>query len=87
MPCEDAGQRYPTARALSADLGRFAAGESVSVRAAGVVERAAKWARRKPTFAATYILAVLAVLLGGLGGVAVWEGAPTGRNQGRNRTR
>src|SRR5262249_53522229 len=70
---KDPAERYPTAGALAADLARFAAGEPVSVRAAGVVERAAKWARRKPTLAAAYTLGLLAVLLGGLGGAAVWQ--------------
>jgi WD40 repeat protein/tRNA A-37 threonylcarbamoyl transferase component Bud32 len=70
---KDPAERYPTAGALAADLGRFVAGEPVSVRAAGVVERAAKWARRKPTLAAAYTLGLLAVLLGGLGGAAVWQ--------------
>src|SRR5262249_48106353 len=60
--------RYPTAGELAADLGRFAGGEPVSVRAAGVVERVAKWARRKPTLAAAYTLGLLAGLLGGVGG-------------------
>src|SRR6516165_7301333 len=66
-------ERYATAGALAADLRRFAAGEPVSVRSAGMVERAAKWARRKPTLAAAYTLGLLAVLLGGLGGAAVWQ--------------
>jgi eukaryotic-like serine/threonine-protein kinase len=70
---KDPVERYPTTSALAADLARFAAGEPVSVRAAGVVERAAKWARRKPTLAAAYTLGLLAILLGGLGGVAVWQ--------------
>jgi WD40 repeat protein/tRNA A-37 threonylcarbamoyl transferase component Bud32 len=70
---KDPAERYPTAGALAKDLGRFAAGEPVSVRAAGLVERAAKWARRKPTLAAAYALGLLAVLLGGLGGAAVWQ--------------
>ncbi len=65
--------RYPTAGALADDLRRFAAGEPVSVRAAGAVERVAKWARRKPTLAAAYTLGLLALLLGGLGGAAVWQ--------------
>jgi serine/threonine protein kinase len=65
---KDPAERYPAAGALAVDLGRFVAGEPVSVRAAGVVERAAKWARRKPTLATAYMLALLAVLLGGLGG-------------------
>ena len=65
--------RYPTAEALADDLKRWAAGEPVSVRAAGNVERLAKWARRKPTLAAAYTLGLLTVLLGGLGGAAVWQ--------------
>ena len=65
--------RYPTAASLADDLRRFAAGESVSVRAAGFVERSAKWARRKPTLAAAYALGSLALLLGGLGGIASWQ--------------
>jgi tRNA A-37 threonylcarbamoyl transferase component Bud32 len=65
--------RYPTAGALADDLRRWADGEPVSVRAAGAVERVAKWARRKPTVAAAYTLGLLAALFGGLGGVAVWQ--------------
>ncbi len=53
---KDSGRRYPTAGSLAADLGRFLAGEPVSVRAAGAVERVAKSARRKPTLAAAYAL-------------------------------
>jgi hypothetical protein len=70
---KEPAERYPTAEALAADLGRFKAGEPVSVRAAGVVKRAAKWARRKPTLAAAYTLRLLAALLGGLGGTGVWQ--------------
>jgi WD40 repeat protein/tRNA A-37 threonylcarbamoyl transferase component Bud32 len=70
---KDSAERYPTATALAADLGRFAAGAPVSVRPAGVVERAAKWARRNPTLAAAYALGLMAVLLGGLGGAALWQ--------------
>ena len=51
---KDPAERYPTAGALADDLRRWAAGEPVSVRAAGAVERVAKWARRKPTLAAAY---------------------------------
>jgi WD40 repeat protein/tetratricopeptide (TPR) repeat protein len=65
--------RYPTAGALADDLRHWMAGEPVSVRAAGAVERVAKWARRKPTLAAAYSLGLLALLLGGLGGAAVWQ--------------
>ena len=86
---KDPAERYPTAGALAADLHRFAAGEPVSVRAAGVVERVAKWARRKPTLAAAYTLGLLAALLGGLGGAAVWQwrSAEWAREAGRDRPR
>ncbi len=79
---KDPADRYPTAGALAADLGRFAAGEPVSVRAAGVVERVAKWARRKPTLAAASTLGVLTILFGGLGGVAIgqWRTAARARD-------
>ena len=70
---KDPTDRYPTAGALADDLRRWAGGEPVSVRAAGAVEQVAKWVRRKPTLAAAYTLGMLAVLLGGLGGVAVWQ--------------
>ena len=45
----------------------------MSVRAAGAVERVAKWARCKPSLAAAYTFGLLTVLLGGLGGAAVWQ--------------
>jgi serine/threonine protein kinase len=74
MKClaKDTAGRYSSARALSDDLGRFVAGESVSVRAPGVVERAAKWAQRKPTVAAAYGLTLLAVVLTAVSAGAVW---------------
>jgi hypothetical protein len=65
--------RYPTAESLADDLRRWTAGEPVSVRAAGAVERVAKWARRKPTLAAAYALGILTLLFGGLGGAGVWQ--------------
>jgi hypothetical protein len=79
---KDSAERYQAAGALAADLGRFAAGQSVSVRAAGLVELAVKWARRKPTLAAAYTLGLLAVLLGGLGGAAVWQWRAAERARG-----
>ncbi len=55
----------------------------MSVRPAGVVERVAKWAQRKPTLAAVFLLGMLAVLLGGLGGAAVWQGRAAEQARGQ----
>ena len=66
-------QRYASAAALAADLRRFLTGEPIAARPVTRLERVAKWARRKPTLAAAYTLGLLAVLLGGLGGTAVWQ--------------
>ena len=41
--------RYATASSLANDLNRFATGQPVSVHAAGLVERIAKWMKRNPT--------------------------------------
>jgi tetratricopeptide (TPR) repeat protein len=59
-------KRYLTAEALAEDLRRFRAGEPITARPVGRLERAAKWCRRRPTAAA-----LLAVLLLVMAGVAV----------------
>jgi WD40 repeat protein len=66
------GRRYATARELAEDLSRFRAGEPVRARAVGPLERAAKWARRKPALAAAYTLLAAALVLGLGGGGATW---------------
>jgi hypothetical protein len=70
---KEPARRYASAAALAADLRRFLAGEPIAARPVTRLERLAKWARRKPTLAAAYTLGLLAVLLGGLGGTAVWQ--------------
>jgi hypothetical protein len=65
-------QRYATAGDLAEDLRRFRSGEPVRARPVGGLERAAKWARRKPALAAAYGLLAAALVLGLGGGGAAW---------------
>jgi WD40 repeat protein len=61
-------KRYPSAAALAEDLRRFGAGESIAARPVTRLERAWKWAKRKPalaTLAAVVTLAVLGFVIGG----------------------
>jgi serine/threonine-protein kinase len=47
-------RRYATAAALAEDLRRWRNGEPIAARPAGTLERAAKWARRRPAVAACW---------------------------------
>ncbi len=53
--------RYANAEALAEDLRRFQAGEPIAARPAGRLERAAKWARRRPALAGLLGVIVLAL--------------------------
>lgn len=55
---KDPARRYPSALAFLADLRAWQAGGAVRARAAGLGERALRWARREP-WRATAVLAVL----------------------------
>lgn len=52
--------RYQTAAELTADLELFMAGRPINARPAGAIERALKWARRKPAQAAVVATGMLA---------------------------
>jgi WD40 repeat protein/tRNA A-37 threonylcarbamoyl transferase component Bud32 len=64
-------QRYASAGALADDLRRFLAGEPIVARPIGMLERTAKWVRRKPGIALLLALLTLSVF-GGLVGVT-WK--------------
>jgi serine/threonine-protein kinase len=62
---KDPNRRYTSAAALAEDLKRFASGEPIAARPAGIVESVVKWVRRHPTrstmLAASVLLTVLLV--------------------------
>ncbi|HEV3142765.1 MAG TPA: protein kinase [Gemmataceae bacterium] len=63
-------RRYSTAQALADDLRRYQNGEPIVARPAGMLERLAKWARRKPAIAtlaaASTVLTVFILVSGSL---------------------
>jgi formylglycine-generating enzyme required for sulfatase activity len=56
-------RRYGSAAALAADLVRFLAAEPVQARPAGPLERAVKWARRRPAAAALLAVTIVALVV------------------------
>jgi WD40 repeat protein/tRNA A-37 threonylcarbamoyl transferase component Bud32 len=81
------GDRYPTAQALADDLRRFQDGEPILARPAGTVERLLKWSRRHPAWAVAYVLVVLVLGLGGVGGTLarLWQLAEDARQEAQNQ--
>ena len=59
---KEPARRYASAEALAEDLRRFLADEPVQARPVGRLERAVKWARRRPTAAALLGVTVLALV-------------------------
>jgi tetratricopeptide (TPR) repeat protein len=69
---KEPGRRYATAGALADDLGRFLRGEPIRARPTGRLERALKWARRRPALAGLAAACLVAVL--SAAGAVVWHG-------------
>src|SRR5262249_46735262 len=61
---KESRKRYASAGALARDLRRFLAGEPIEARPVRAWERAVKWAKRRPAWAALY--AVSAAVVAGL---------------------
>jgi tRNA A-37 threonylcarbamoyl transferase component Bud32 len=57
-------RRYPTARALAEDVGRFLAGEPIQAQPASVARRVMSWARRHPAVLAGAAALVMFALAG-----------------------
>lgn len=68
---KEPGQRYPSARALAEDLGRWLRGEPILARPAGLTERAWKWIKRHPVQARLSGVIVACVILGA--GAVLWQ--------------
>ena len=82
---KEPGKRYPSAAALADDLGRYLAGEPIVARPVTRVERAVKWARRRPAIAGLLGLVALVTALG-LGGILwQWRAAVRARNDAQAR--
>ena len=83
---KEPARRYASAAALAEDLGRYLAGEPILARPVTRVERAVKWARRRPAIAALLGLVALVTALG-LGGVLwQWRAAVLARSVAERET-
>src|SRR5262249_9333963 len=81
---KDPARRYASAEELADDLSRFLSGQTVRARRAGLLERAVKWMRRRPSVAA---LAAVVLAAAALLGVGYWQAARALTRQARDRQR
>jgi serine/threonine protein kinase len=83
----DPRQRYPSARALADDLGRFLEGRSVSVRPLDALQRTLRWTRREPKLAASALIATSVLALGMCTSLWLWRDAEKSARQAREVNR
>jgi serine/threonine-protein kinase len=77
--------RYASAATLAEDLRRFERGEPITARPPGALERAAKWARRRPTAAS--LLAASVLMLAGVSSAAVWYAGDQAQRRAEAKSR
>ena len=73
-------ERYATVAQLADDLRRARDGLTVSVRQVGFGERAQRWFRREPKFAAATAVALLTLASGAAATTSQWQAAATQRD-------
>jgi len=86
---KDPRKRYATAGDLAEDLHRFLAHEPILARPIGSMERAVKWARRRPALAALTMAVMLVTVIGFLSVTWQWRRAERERTEAerqRNET-
>jgi WD40 repeat protein len=84
---KEPAKRYASAAALTEDLHHYLAGEPIVARPVARLERAVKWAGRRPAIAGLLGLVALVIALG-LGGVLwQWRAAVEARNEAQARER
>jgi tRNA A-37 threonylcarbamoyl transferase component Bud32 len=72
---KESRRRYATAEDLADDLRRFLTCEPIRARATGRLERAVKWARRRPAVASLLVALLAVVVVAFVAVTLLWRGA------------